>query len=298
MRRRLAVPSRALRGCCPCRSELEQGGVTGTRNDAAVRAAGVYTLPVAIVSASCGVEPGRVVEYKPLLHVERSAGGRRRPRPLSWPPSRPMRRGIIPRLVHVALRTPPMPERLLELRLARVVIRKRFAQSYMLTPGSGAAPPTLTGREPEQAMRIRKPSGRRRSTHELQHDQQHVPTAHGQWAELPGAVVPARLFLGRRRVGRSVAGRRRAVRGGSGAGPLHGLPRTPVGGQQGVRRHRRAAAHDDAEPVDAGGDLAFDGSGGAGRPRGSAAPARPAVARELHRLPGPGEPWCCAPSSR
>ena len=30
---------------------------------------------------------------------------------------------IIPRLVYVALRTPPMPERLLELRLARVVIR-------------------------------------------------------------------------------------------------------------------------------------------------------------------------------
>ena len=148
----------------------------------------------------------------------------------------------------------------------------------------------VSPRESEQAMRIRKPGGRRRSAHELQHDQQHVPTAHGQWAELPGAVVPARLFLGRRRVGRSVAGRRRAVRGGSGAGPLHGLPRAPVGGQQGVRRHRRAAAHDDAEPVDAGGDLAFDGLGGAGRPRGSAIPARPAVARELHRLPGPGEP--------
>ena len=70
-----------------------------------------------------------------------------------------MRRGIIPRFVHVALRTPPMPERLLELRLAQVVIRKRFAQSYMLTPGSGATPPAFADREPEQAMRIRKPGG-------------------------------------------------------------------------------------------------------------------------------------------
>ena len=32
---------------------------------------------------------------------------------------------IIPRLLYVALRTPPMPDRLLKLRLARVVIRKR-----------------------------------------------------------------------------------------------------------------------------------------------------------------------------
>ena len=41
--------------------------------------------PVAIVSASCGVEPGRVVEYKPLLDGERSVGKRGREAPAETP---------------------------------------------------------------------------------------------------------------------------------------------------------------------------------------------------------------------